>query len=237
MRNLVVVIPAFEPETALIRLVHDLRDEFRGIVVVDDGSRRSRDVFAQLDSPDNVQVLSHETNRGKGAALKTAFGAVLMLFPDALGVLTADADGQHLPKDILRVARTLEETPEMLALGVRSFGRDTPFRSRLGNLWTVAEFRLLTGTTVRDTQTGLRGIPLRILPKLLSVPGDRYDYEIRMLATAVLAWGGVTQVPIETVYAEGNRSSHFRPFADTIETQRALFAAALTERFGSRSPA
>lgn len=234
MNQVVITIPAFEPEQHLVELVHRLESNFCDIVVVDDGSRTAGAVFDDLRKIEGVIVLSHDSNRGKGAALKTAFAEILRRFPDAVGTVTVDADGQHLPDDIVRVAKSLTCHPDRLTLGVRSFGKDIPFRSRLGNLWTIAEFRLLTGHHVRDTQTGLRGIPLAFLPQILELSGDRYDYEIRMLANTVLRSNSLIQIPIATVYENGNGTSHFKPIADTISTQRALFAEALTARFGSR---
>ena len=127
----------------------------------------------------------------------------------------------------------VENLPEGPAADHKLFEKGVPFRSRLGNLWTIAEFRLLTGRTVHDTQTGLRGIPFELLPGLLNLPGERYDYEIAMLVSAALSAGGCREIPIETVYERGNRTSHFRPLADTVSTQRALFRAALTARFCS----
>ena len=237
MDNVVIAIPAFEPDSRLPKLVRRLKADFRDIVVVDDGSRAAIAVFEDLRTIEGVIVLSHDTNRGKGAALKTAFAEILRRFPRAVGTITVDADGQHLSEDVVRIAESLTRHPDRLTLGVRTFGTDIPFRSRLGNLWTIAEFHLLTGRHVRDTQTGLRGIPLSFLPTLTSIPGDRYDYEIRMLANIALRSRGLIQIPIATVYETGNATSHFRPLADTLSTQRALFAEALTARFGGRSRA
>ena len=231
--GIIIVIPAFEPDSRLPQLISQLKADFRDFIVVDDGSRAATAAFDCLRGIDGVTVLVHDRNRGKGAALKTAFAEVLRSFPDATGVVTVDADGQHLPKDILRVAQSLAENPDRMTLGVRTFGPGTPFRSKLGNLWTLGEFRLLTGHSVRDTQSGLRGIPRMPLSALLEIPGDRYDYEIRMLVRAIRQSGGIVQIPIITVYENGNATSHFRPLADTLSTQRALIAEALTARFGS----
>ena len=224
--GILAVIPAFEPDERLVRLVRQLLPELPRILVVDDGSVRATAIFKTLQEISGVRCLRHERNRGKGAALKTAFAEVLSSFPDVTGVVTADADGQHLPDDIIRVARSLSENPNQLTLGVRTFDKDIPFRSKLGNLWTVAEFRLLTGQPIRDTQSGLRGIPRMLLPELVSLPGERYDYEIRMLMKAARLPNGIIQLPIASVYEPGNGTSHFRPLADTFSTQRALFAAA-----------
>ena len=225
--GILAVIPAFEPDERLVRLVRQLLPELPRILVVDDGSVRATDVFKTLHEIRGIRCLRHEQNRGKGAALKTAFSEVLNSYPDATGVVTADADGQHLPDDIIRVARSLSENPGRLTLGVRTFDKGTPFRSKLGNLWTVAEFRLLTGQPVSDTQSGLRGIPRTLLPELVSLPGERYDFEIRMLVKAARLPEGIIQLPIASVYEPGNGTSHFRPLVDTFSTQWALFSSAL----------
>lgn len=227
MRSLVLVLPAYEPSPKLPELVRELAPLFAGLVVVDDGSRHADAVFASLAELPGVRLLRHATNCGKGAALKTAFADVLQHFPDARGVVTADADGQHLPADIRRIAEATAAHPDRLTLGVRAFERHVPFRSRLGNFWTCGEFFLLTGTWIRDTQTGLRGIPRAFLPRVAALAGDRYDYESRMLVAAVKLPRPPVQIPIATVYEDGNRTSHYRPLADTWRTQTALFRAAL----------
>ena len=225
--GILAVIPAFEPDERLVRLVRQLLPELPRILVVDDGSVRAASVFKTLREISGVRCLRHGQNRGKGAALKTAFAEVLNSYPDATGVVTADADGQHLPDDIIRVALSLSENPNRLTLGVRTFDKDIPFRSKLGNLWTVAEFRLLTRRSLGDTQSGLRGIPRTFLPELASLPGERYDYEIRMLVKAARSPNGIIQLPIASVYEPGNGTSHFRTLVDTLSTQWALFSSAL----------
>lgn len=232
VNRIIVTIPAYEPDLRLVTLVRRLKDTFDNIIVVDDGSRSADAAFADLELDRDVTILRHAQNLGKGQALKTAFAEILRRFPNAVGTVTVDADGQHLPKDVIRVAESLLAYPKQLTIGVRTFGKNTPARSKLGNLWTLAEFKLLTGRTVHDTQTGLRGIPLTLLPRFAALPGSRYEYEIRMLVNAAIACGPVVEVPIETVYDNGNSSSHFRPLTDTFATQRALFAAAFTERLG-----
>jgi len=236
MLDVVALIPAYEPENTLVALIERLSSELRAVVVVDDGSQKAGGIFASLPRAESVIQLTHPRNRGKGAALKTGLSGILRRFPDTLGVVTVDADGQHLPEDILRVARALTESPDRLILGVRTFAAGTPFRSRLGNLWTCGEFFLLTGHRVRDTQTGLRGLPSALLPRLLELPGERYEYEIRMLVDCVRHLAAPVQIPITTVYADGNATSHFRPLADTFRTQRALFAAVLRTLFQKPAP-
>ena len=222
-----ILIPAYQPDEKLAALVARLRDEFAHVVIVDDGSTEGRDVFDAIRPQVDV-VVAHEVNRGKGAALKTGFAWIRDHQPDVCGVVTADADGQHTVEDIRRVAEAVKTHPGGLVLGVRHFGLKVPFRSRFGNHWTSCFFWLLTGLAIKDTQTGLRGIPCGLLDRVLALKGDRYEYEMRMLVDARLHEQKPLQIPIETVYIDGNKSSHFHPLRDTILTQRALLSA----RFG-----
>src|SRR4029077_1048749 len=130
-----------------------------------------------------VVVLVHAVNRGKGNALKTAFNQFLLTTPvDSPGVVTADADGQHLPDDVRRVAERLERSRSSLVLGGRTFEGDVPFRSRFGNTVTRGVVRLLLGRPIFDTQPGLRGIPRGFLPELVSqAEGGHYEFELEML--------------------------------------------------------
>ena len=230
MDDVAILIPAYDPDAKLAALVDGLRGAFRHLVLVDDGSTRGRDVLESVR--DRVDVLLvHDANRGKGAALRTGFAWIRDNLPGVRAVVTADSDGQHRPADIRRVAEASLGHPDGLVLGVREFAGRVPFRSQLGNVWTRVLFRLLTGLPVRDTQTGLRGIPRGLLDRLLAIPGDRYEYEIRMLVDARRHPAPPRQIPIETVYIDGNKSSHFRPFQDTVATQRALLGARLAQLF------
>ncbi|MFT4214702.1 MAG: bifunctional glycosyltransferase family 2/GtrA family protein [Microbacterium sp.] len=288
----VVLIPAFEPDARLVALVRELAAD-GPVVVVDDGSgRRFADVFAQAAAA-GALVCTHPRNRGKGAALRTGFAFVAQTWP-AADVVTADADGQHTPADIRRVAaaigagvgagggaaaseslavvagsastnppqlpaRLTHHTPggESLALvtasasasqprlppkaapaivlGVRSFtAAAIPLRSRVGNVATRWAFRVATGQSVHDTQTGLRGYPAALLPWLQTLPGDRFEYEFTTLLRADAAGVGLVEVPISTVYLDGNRSSHFRPLADSLRVYGPLlrFTASALLAFG-----
>ena len=224
MDDVAILIPAYDPDDKLAALVDDLRPAFRHLVLVDDGSTRGRDVLDAVRGRVDA-LLVHGTNRGKGAALRTGLAWIRDNLPGVRTVVTADSDGQHRPDDIRRVAEASLAHPDGLVLGVREFAGKVPFRSQLGNIWTRVLFRLLTGLAVRDTQTGLRGIPRGLLGRMLAIPGDRYEYEIRMLVDARRHPAAPRQVPIETIYLDGNRSSHFRPFRDTVSTQWALLCA------------
>ena len=228
--NIVIVIPAYEPESSLTDLVRSIRAEFSQIIVVDDGSSRADGIFADVSGIEGVTLLKHEHNKGKGAALKTAFAEVLKRFPSADGVVTVDADGQHLLPDIISVAESTAKNRDRFTLGVRGFDGDVPLRSRFGNAWSRWTFFLLTGTMVYDTQTGLRGIPLKFLQPLCDMPGDRYEYESRMLVAMARMKQKPVQIKIKTVYLEGNRTSHFNPIRDSLRIQATLLAARLSRK-------
>ena len=232
--DIAIVIPVCDPDEARFpSLVRRLRADFAHVVVVDDGSARGRETFDDVRG-DVDAVLVHDTNRGKGVALRTAFAWVQANLPGLVGVVTVDGDGQHDPDDVRRVAEELAREPNGgLVLGVRSFAGDVPFRSRLGNFWTRGLFRLLTGLAVSDTQTGLRGIPVALLPRLLAIPGDRYEYEIRMLADARHHPAPPREVPVRTIYLDGNATSHYRPFRDTFRTQLALWGSLFRRNYSN----
>ena len=222
----VVAIPAYEPDHRLVDLAAALRARDPGldIVVADDGSGvASAPVFASLEAA-GVTVLSHGVNRGKGAALHTLFRYARAAHPGA-AVVTADADGQHTPDDILRVARETERSGDAIVLGVRDFaGDDVPLRSRFGNAVSARLFAIAIGERVPDTQTGLRGLPPQALPWATRLPGERFEYEAIMLLGARRAGFRIAQTPIETVYLDENRSSHFRPLRDSLRVVAPLAA-------------
>jgi glycosyltransferase involved in cell wall biosynthesis len=229
--RLAVVIPAYRPSAGLIELVRNLTAKpLPAIVVVDDGSGPEfRDVFDGLSEFPNVRLLRHAVNLGKGAALKTAFNYVLCEFPDLTGVVTADADGQHHPDDIERVANRLAERPDALILGAREFGGDVPLRSKIGNIATRALVRALLGQKLADTQTGLRGIPAALLPRLLRVESTGYEFELEMLIAAHHLAVPIVEQTIQTIYERGNPTSHFNPLVDSMKIYFVLL------RFGSVS--
>ncbi len=212
-----VLIPAYQPDVRLPRLILELHraDPSTKIVVVDDGSgQKFSDIF-EASATAGAHVISYENNHGKGYALREGFTWIRDVAGDSQEcVVTADADGQHTLKDIFRVGRTCTDTGKSV-LGVREFVGHVPARSRIGNTATSALFWLATGWKLKDTQTGLRAFPLALLPTLLEVQGDRYEYELRVLLHLAKFRHPVSQIPIETIYEAGNPTSHFRPLQDS----------------------
>ncbi|MBP3950216.1 bifunctional glycosyltransferase family 2/GtrA family protein [Bacillus suaedae] len=215
----VILIPSYNPDGKLEKLIHEIISaKFSKIVVINDGSAVETEIiFDTISKLDEVKVISHSVNQGKGRALKTGFDYIKTNFPHH-GTVTVDADGQHAVKDIIKTATKLQDSPESLILGVRDFsGDDIPARSRFGNNLTKVVVKLTLGISITDTQTGLRGIPYAMLGSLLSVKGERYEYEMNMILECKNQNILIEEVPIETIYIEENESSHFNPIVDSIK--------------------
>ena len=234
MKN-IIVIPALNPPDHLLVYAKELIEAgAEQLLIVNDGSSSEKQkLFESLEALPSCTVLTHPVNLGKGRALKDAFSYILNRSDWAgRGVITADSDGQHLVRDIIRLDEKMQELSacgrSFLVLGCRSFRqKDVPFRSRFGNLLTCALFRLLYGIPVSDTQTGLRGMPFELLPFLCELKGERFEYEMNMLASAALAKIPVESIEISTVYLDNNAESHFNPVADSFKIYRILFGTFL----------
>ena len=226
-----VLIPSYQPGEALETLVEALLDRgFETIVVVNDGSGPEFDpIFQRVARSGRVHLLAHGVNLGKGAALKTGLNYALVKCPGCRGVVTGDGDGQHHPDDIVQVADAIPADGNALILGVRSFGGRVPLRSRLGNNLTRGLMRVMVGQNLADTQTGLRGIPARLIPHLLHVPSSGYEFELDMLLACKHQGFPVIQIPIRTIYLGNNESSHFHPILDSMRIYFLLL------RFGALS--
>ena len=214
-----ILIPAYKPEAVLVQLVTDLMDsgKITAVIVVNDGSGPEYDsIFEAVAAIGDTHVLRHLVNLGKGAALKTGLNYAACTFPDCVGVVTADADGQHQVQDVLATAEALVAQPHNLVLGSRWFSTKVPFRSAFGNVLTRYVLRAVTGQQLLDTQTGLRGIPMEFVPELLRSKADGYEFELDMLLTSGSSGRRITEVPITTIYIDGNRSSHFNPVLDSM---------------------
>ncbi|MBQ4120257.1 MAG: bifunctional glycosyltransferase family 2/GtrA family protein [Clostridia bacterium] len=223
--NISVIIPSLNPDEKLLHTVNDLlKNGFDDIIIINDGSKKEYlGNFPNTDVYKECTVLTHEYNRGKGDALKTAFTYFLENRKDKAGVVTIDADGQHLVKDIINCTDKMLETSKIV-LGCRDFScKSVPLRSRFGNKTTRILLRLLYGVNVSDTQTGLRAIPKKFLVNLLDIEGSRYEYETNMLLEFKQQAIDFCEVPIETVYINDNEASHFRPIVDSYRIYKKMF--------------
>ena len=214
-----IVVPSYNPDEKLAEVLRGLCDfGFDDIIVVDDGSREdTKQYFAAARELPQCTLLTHEVNRGKGAALKTALAFFAKERPERVGMVTADGDGQHALEDIAACAEALCETPDTFIIGARDFSLpQVPARSKFGNKMTSFVFRTGVGMKLSDTQTGLRAIPASAAEIMSKVPGDRYEYETNALLALKKYRIPYREIPISTVYIEENATSHFRPVRDSI---------------------
>lgn len=196
----------------------------RVIVVNDGSSEECRPIFDRTValSP-RVTLLEHAINCGKGHALKTAFNHILLSNSGCDVVVTLDADGQHLPRNALEVASRVDPERPAMHIGVRtfqassSFADKIPLRSKLGNVVTRFVVNALFDIPLLDTQSGLRAFPVALLPSFLSIRSYSYDFEMDMLLLCQKKAIPIEQHPIETIYEEGNPTSHFNPLVDSLK--------------------
>lgn len=240
-REIPIIIPAYEPDERLIKLLDDFYEaNVTHVIIVNDGSNDSYDeIFNEAEKKiQGIQgcVLNHDSNKGKGRALKTGFEYVIENYPNAIGVVTADSDGQHTVNCIKSVSASLSENEESFIMGVRCFDKeDIPWKSRFGNKITIQVMKYLAGISVSDTQTGLRGIPMSFMKQLLDVKGERFEFEANMLLESYRKYP-IVEVPIETIYdSKENHQTHFDPVRDSIKIYAILGKRFLLYVFSSLS--
>ncbi|MBQ9192208.1 MAG: glycosyltransferase family 2 protein [Bacteroidales bacterium] len=205
-RHICAVIPAYNNGGTVADVVRGVLRQGLPVIVVDDGSTDgTQAALAGLD----IQVLHHETNRGKGRALRSGLETAREL--GYRFALTLDADGQHDPADI--PALVAAAAPRTLVVGSRNLTAEgmpagNTFANKFSNFW----FTVQTGRKLPDTQTGFRVYPLEDLPSLKLLTA-RYEAELALLVFS--AWKGLKIIPVPVrVYYPEDRVSHFRPFAD-----------------------
>lgn len=217
--SILVVIPSLDPDEKLPEVIRGVQAAgFTDILLVDDGSAAENQHYFEEGAALGCEVLHHGVNKGKGRALKTAFEWFLKNRPESAGAVTIDGDNQHLPKDIAAcVDVMLRQKDDSLILGVRDFNQpQVPPKSRFGNKLTSSVFRIFCGLKVSDTQTGLRVFPRGIIPQMLEISGERFEYETNMLLVCKQRGIPLVEQTIETVYIDDNATTHFHPVKDSL---------------------
>jgi glycosyltransferase involved in cell wall biosynthesis len=209
MKRIAVVIPAYNAGRTIAELIQRVRElvDRKDVVVIDDGSQ---DETSQLALLAGATLLMHNGNKGKGEALKTGFGFVLA--HDYSAVITMDADLQHAPDSIPDFIRRAQSFSGIL-IGTRERNlRIMPFARWLTNQLTSVIVSILSGTTVRDSQSGYRLIPIEVLREV-QLKSSKYDLESEILIKAARKGFGIEEVSISTIYRDGK--SFINPLVDT----------------------
>ena len=225
--NVAVLVPAYQPGPALTKLISNLVHNFETIIIINDGSTtdQAKEAFTSLNQYQNVTIVNHDENKGKGAAIKTGIAEAFAKFSTIRYFVTADADGQHRPLDIVNIAISLiNHYQSDLVLGARKFAKNTPFKSYFGNTLTSKIFKLAYGLNLPDTQTGLRGFGSTIAKNYLDITDTGYEFETSSLIYCLKNNINIVNVPITTLYFNGNSSSHFHPLIDSIKIYRVLLS-------------
>ena len=221
--KIIALIPAYEPEENMLDLLENIKkDTDMDIVVVNDGSSDAcKDIFSK--AKEFAKVLEHEVNKGKGRALKTGLNYINDNYKGEYIVVTMDADGQHTIEDALKICDLVKKSPDILVLGKRFFGEDVPLRSRFGNAMTRLVYKIATGVKVYDTQTGLRAFSYKLVPLMLEIKGERYEYEINVLMECSKNNIEIKEIDIATIYINDNSGSHFNVFKDSYRIYKEIF--------------
>ena len=225
MKDIFIIVPTLNRNVEIFsKFLKELQKEFKNILVYDDGCRDEYDSFFKDLEKDNIIVLHHYINLGKGRAMKDAFNYLLEEYPNLKGVVTADSDGQHSVKDIKKVAEEVLKNPDSLIMGCRNFNKENvPARNRFGNKTTRGVMKAFIGVSVTDTQTGLRGLPKEVMMKFMTTSGDRFEYETNQLIDTISKNVPIKEVEIETIYVNGNTESHFNPLKDSFAIYKLFF--------------
>ena len=235
--NPVILIPSFNPPAAFVDLGLELEKIFNDIVVVNDGSaQKYRPIFHTL-AQSKIIVKHHETNRGKGNALKTGFSYIAKHFPNRY-VVTVDSDGQHSIKDILAVSEALHTLGEKsVVLGKRNISQsNAPLASKMGNALTTFFIETLFKRSVPDTQSGLRGIGHELLGVATKIDGKRYEYETAFLIYCLRKKIPIVQTPIKAIYKDNNRNSHFYKWRDSYLIYQTILQQFLKTKYPQLFP-
>lgn len=228
----VALIPSYQPTEQLIPLLQEARSAGFQIVVIDDGScRDTKDLFAAATRFGTV--LHHLQNLGKGQAIKTRISFIQNQYPADCIIVTLDADGQHRVADAQKICQIAQNHPETLVLGSRKLKENVPLRSRFGNAVTRFVYYIATGQKVWDTQTGLRAFSAKLIPQLLTIPGERYEYEMNVLLACARTGLPILEEEIDTIYIDANASSHFHAVKDSWRVYQEIlkFSAASSISF------
>jgi glycosyltransferase involved in cell wall biosynthesis len=211
--RVIALIPAFNEAARIGEVIRQARRHVSAVVVVDDGSG---DDTAGAARAAGAHVIRHETNRGKGAAIRTALEHFAR--SDAVFAVFLDGDGQHDPSEIPALVDAARAGDAAVVVGTRM--GDTavmPLTRRLTNRFTSWVTGKLARQPIPDSQCGFRLLTRAVLADL-NLAGGRYETETEMLIQAGRAGHRIRSVPVRTIY-EG-QPSKIQPLRDTLRFAR-----------------
>lgn len=227
--RVVIFIPTYNPSELLIKTLSDIQEHSNELnlekIIINDGSTKNLEMFNKAMEFPNVTIISHQVNKGKGAAIKTGLNYILNRQEGIDYVVTVDSDFQHRGNDIVSIIEFLNKNDRHVCIGVRSMDREKmPMRSYFGNVSTKIIFKILYNYDLLDTQSGLRAYPKESFRILTDLRSNRYEFEMEAIILLIKNKFTLSQIPISTIYFNGNSSSHFRPIVDSIKIYYILFS-------------
>lgn len=212
--NILLVLPTFNNEETLKSVIQESQKYIKSILIINDGSTdRTIDILNQIN---NIHIISHPVNLGKGQALRTAFNFAIK--HNFSHVITMDTDGQHLPESLQYFIYEISNQSNTIIIGDRIFKNNynIPFSSKFGRTFSNFWIYIETGKLLKDTQSGFRAYPIDFI-KMLDLKSNRYDFEIEILVKHLWEHGNVSGINIPVIYQpKGIRVSHFKPFLDNF---------------------
>lgn len=211
MNDVAVIIPALNAAKTIAPVIDEAKQYVACVVVIDDGSR---DGTGEVAREHGAIVIRHDVNRGKGGALKTGF--LWAAEHEFDGVITLDADGQHLPRQIPLFLEHRRITGADLIIGGRAHLFDGMLpRRRMANRFSAWAVAKASRTTIKDSQSGFRFYSSRVLREI-PLRTDGFDMETEVIIRAGVRGLRVEQIPIELGFVDGLSTSHYKPLADTL---------------------
>ena len=212
--NCCVVLPTYNNQNTLKRVLDGVLNYTTNIIVVNDGSSdKTKDI---LNTYPQITALHQSKNSGKGHSLKTGFKHALSMGFDY--AITLDTDGQHFPDDIPNFTNHLEQSTNknQLIIGDRNMNNSNVFaQSAKGNRVSTYWVKAVTGLSLNDSQSGFRLYPIKAMKDLKWFKiTKKFEFEVEVIVKAHWIDISITHVPIKVLYDPKERVSHFRPFWD-----------------------
>ena len=191
-----IIIPAYNEDKKIGKVITEIKKSYKNIVVVDDGSKDNTYKIAQTKK---VHVLRHVVNRGQGAALKTGIDYALKQGAEIM--ITFDADGQFLVKDIKKLIKPLNKYD--IVLGSRFLGKAInirPLKKLVLKLGVLVVY-ILYGIKITDSQGGLRALSKNAAQKI-NLASDGMEHAGEFFSEIMKHKLKYTEVPITVIYDE-----------------------------------
>ncbi|GGB85441.1 DUF2062 domain-containing protein [Dyadobacter sediminis] len=208
-----IIVPTYNNSKTIRNVIAEVLrySDGQDVIIVNDGSTDETErILAEFAS--RIIILNNARNSGKGYSLRKGFREAIRLgYANAISI---DSDGQHLPSDIPLFTEAASQHPGALIMGSRDMEQEgVPGKSSFGNKFSNFWYKVETGLTLPDTQTGYRLYPLEPLREIRLFT-TRFETEIEVIVK--MAWQNVPVVPIHihVIYDKKERVTHFRPFID-----------------------